>query len=260
MSARSIVYFAYLGDEDTQSDLVGRRLSFVERQFQWLSQLLEAVPDRIEVIVAYVAPRVWDAELHRSAARHGFAIDPVSIASDRTNRFEYPGFQAMRALAARSAPDDLIYYCHSKGATQLDDRKMGLFRLHTEVGLTADLGRLAGDPTLTRAGMFPSRYGWCWFNFFWVKAGYMAGLTVTESADRHQFEELIGDRGDMHAYRRVLPLIDRVPFEETGIPPKAWYRPEETRSAVLLATYDRYARLQAPAPGHSPTARGDAAA
>jgi len=259
MSARSIVYFAYLGDEDTESDLASRRLSFVERQFQWLSQLVVASPDKIEVVVAYVAPRSWDAELHRSATRHGFAIDPLSIASDRTNRFEYPGFRAMKALAARSAFDDLIYYCHSKGAAQLDDRKMGLFRLHTEVGLTADLGRLARDPSLTRAGMFPSRYGWCWFNFFWIKAGYMAGLTVTESADRHKFEELIGDRGDMHAYRHVLPLIDRVPFEDTGIPAKAWYRPEETKSAVLLATYDRYACLESPATGRALTAKGDAA-
>lgn len=243
---RSIIYFAYLGDEDTDRGLAGQRLAFIDRQLQWLSDLIEASADKIQVLVPYVAPRAWDTQVHRALVRHGFAIDSVSVASDRFNRFEYPGFRAMKALAERSSPDALIYYCHSKGVGQLDERKMGLFRIHTQVGLTTGLDGFMADPSLTRAGLFPSRYGWCWFNFFWIKAGYMAGLPVEESADRHHFEELIGDRGDSHAFRHVLPLIDRLPFAETGIAPKRWYHPDETRSATLLATYDRYAGLKSP--------------
>lgn len=244
---RSVVYFAYLGDEGTDDGLVLRRLAFMDRQLRWLSDLIGAAGDRIEGLVPYVAPRAWDAEVHRAVARHGFRIDPASVRSERRNRFEYPGFRAMKTLARSSAPDDLIYYCHSKGIVHLDELKMGLFRWHTEVGLTADLDGLKTDPALTRAAVFPARFGWCWYNLFWIKAGHAAGLTVEESADRHHFEALIGVRGDKEGYRGVLPLIDRLPFAETGIAAKAWYRAEETTSPALSATYGRYAATASPA-------------
>ena len=245
--SRTVVYFAYLGAEGTDDADVGRRLSFMDRQLQWLSDLIAASEHRIEVLVPYVAPRAWDAEVHAAVARYGFRIDEESVRSDRSNRFEYPGFRAMKALAERSAPDDLIYYCHSKGIVQLAEGKMGLFRLHTEVGLTADLDMVITSPGITRAGLFPFKFGWCWYNFFWIKAGYMAGLTVEESEDRYHFEALIGERGNRDAYQGVLPLIDRLPFEVTGIVPKPWYRAEETVSPTLLATYDDYARMASPA-------------
>lgn len=251
--SRSVVYFGYLGDEDSDGDVVRRRLSFMGEQLQWLSELIAASRDRIEVLVPYVAPRAWDAEVHSAIARHGFRIDPASIHSDRRNRFEYPGFRAMKTLAEGLAPDDLIYYCHSKGILQLSPSKMGLFRLHTEVGLTANLDMLTTNPGLTRAGLFPSQPGWCWHNFFWIKADYMAGLTVEESADRYHFEALIGGQRDREGYRGVLPLIDRLPFDATGIAAKPWYRPEETTSPALIATCYHYASLQSLA--DSPNAR-----
>jgi hypothetical protein len=246
-NSKSVVYFAFLGDEDTNGDVVSQRLAFMDRQLQWLFDLIEMSGDRIEVLVPYVAPRAWDAEVHRAIAGHGFRIDPASIASDRRNRFEYPGFRAMKTLAEQSAPDALIYYCHSKGIVQLSESKMGLFRLHTQVGLTADLDALIAEPSLTRATIFPAKFGWCFYNFFWIKAGYMAGLTVEESADRYHFEALVGDAGDREGYRGVLPLIDRLPFDVTGIAAQSWYRPRDTSSPVLFATYDRYARMKSPA-------------
>ena len=245
--SRSIVYFAYLGDEDTDSEVVRQRLSFMDDQLQWLSDLIHASGNPIEVLVPYVAPRASDADVHAAISRHGFRIDPASIRSDRRNRFEYPGFRAMKTLAEGCASDDLIYYCHSKGIVQLCPSAMGLFRLHTEVGLTADLGILTADPALTRAGLFPSQPGWCWHNFFWIKAGYMAGLPVEESADRYHFEALIGGPRDKEGYRSVLPLIDRLPFDDTGIAVKPWYRPEETTSPALVATCYHYASLASPA-------------
>ncbi len=244
--ARSAVYFAYLGEEGTEEAVVRQRFEFMGRQLRWLAGLVEASPHETGVLVAYVAPRTWDADIHRVAAQYAFRIDPASLASDRRNRYEYPGIRAMKTLAEGSAPDHLIFYCHSKGIVELDESKMGMFRLHTEVGLTADIDPLVTDPSLTRAGMFPFRYGWCWYNFFWIKAGYMARLPVAESTDRYYFEEVIGDRGNKEGYKGVLPLIDRVPFEDTGIPVKHWYYPEETTSPTLLATFDRYARMSSP--------------
>lgn len=245
--SKSIVYFGYLGDEDADGGVVRQRLSFMDRQLRWLSDLMEAAGERIEVLVPYVAPRGWDAEVHGVITHYGFQIDPASIRSERHNTFEYPGFRALKRLAEQSDPDNLLYYCHSKGIVQLDESKMGLFRLHVEVGLMAALDMLAANPALTRAGIFPYKFGWCWYNFFWIKAGYMAGLTVEESSDRYHFEALIGDRDDKEGYRGVLPLIDRLPIEDTGIAVKPWYRAEETSSPVLFATYDRYAGMQSPA-------------
>lgn len=244
--SRSIVYFAYLGDEDTDNEVVHQRLAFVDRQLQWLFDLTRASAGGYDVLVPYVAPHGWDAEVDRTVARHGFRIDPASLRTDRRNLFEYPGFRAMKALAEDSAPDALIYYCHSKGIADLDERRMGLFRLHTEVGLTASLDALTTSRNVNRAGLFPFKFGWCWHNFFWIKAGYMAGLPVEESADRYYFEELIGNRNDEQGYRGVLPLIDCLPFEQTGIALKPWYRAEETISPALRATYDRYARMTSP--------------
>lgn len=246
-SLRSLVYFAYLGEEGTAEDVVRPRLPFMESQLRWLSDLIAASGRAIDVLVAYVAPRAWDDEVHRAIARHGFRIDPESIAADRRNRFEYPGFRAMKALAERSPPEKLIYYCHSKGIVQLAQGKMGLFRLHTAVGLTADLNAFEADPALTRAGLFPSRWGWCWYNFFWIKAGYMARLPVAESADRYHFESLIGDHADKEGYRGVLPLVDRLPQGDHGIALQPWYRPAETGSPALSKTYARYAALPSPA-------------
>ncbi|WP_019831276.1 hypothetical protein [Sphingomonas sp. PR090111-T3T-6A] len=245
--SKSIVYFGYLGDEGTDGGVVRQRLSFMDRQLRWLSDLMEASGERIEVLVPYVAPRAWDAEVHGVITRYGFRIDPASVRAERRNTFEYPGFRALKALAEQSDPDDLIYYCHSKGIVLLDESKMGLFRIHTEVGITADLDMLTASSALTRASIFPYKFGWCWYNFFWIKAGYMAGLSVEESADRYHFEALIGDRSDKEGYRGVLPLIDRLPFEDTGIAAKPWYRAEETSSPALFATYDRYAGMQSPA-------------
>jgi len=244
--SRSIVYFAYLGDAATDGETVRPRLAFMTRQLQWLSGLTEASRDAMKVLVSYTAPGCWDDEVRRIVAEYGFQIDPASVSADRRNLFEYPGFHAMKRLAEDSEPDALIYYCHSKGIAQLDERRMGLFRLHTQVGLTADLDSLTASRNLTRAGLFPFKFGWCWHNFFWIKAGYMAGLPVEESTDRYYFEELIGNRNDSQGYRGVLPLIDRLPFEQTGIAPKPWYRAEETISPALRATYDRYARMTSP--------------
>ncbi|TAK12760.1 MAG: hypothetical protein EPO38_05955, partial [Rhizorhabdus sp.] len=106
--SRSVVYFAYLGDEDTDDGVVRQRIAYMDRQLRWLSDLIIASGDPIEVLVPYVAPRAWDGEVHATIARHGFRIDPASIESDRLNRFEYPGFRAMKTLAQQSAPGDLI--------------------------------------------------------------------------------------------------------------------------------------------------------
>ncbi|WP_294394793.1 hypothetical protein [uncultured Sphingomonas sp.] len=245
--ARTVVYFAYLGDEGTDDDVVRRRLSFMARQLQWLSDLIALSQQRIAVVVPYVAPRAWDGAVQDAVGAHDFRVDPASIAAERRNRFEYPGFLTLKRLAQQSPPDDLLFYCHSKGIVELSDNKMGLFRLHTAVGLTADLHRLNSDPGRTRAGLFPSRYGWCWYNIFWIKAGHMADLPVEESDDRYHFEALIGGVRHKDGYRGVLPLIDRVPVEESGIAAKPWYHGGETTSPTLLASYDRYAAMTSPA-------------
>ena len=255
--ARTIVYFAYLGDEGTEGGLVRRRLAFMERQLRWLSDLIEGGGERIDVLVPYVAPRSWDAEVDGLVRAHGARLDPASIHAERRNTFEYRGFVAMKTLARDLDPASLIYYCHSKGIVHLEDNKMGVFRLHTAVGLTADLTPLIERADLSRAGLFPYRFGWCWYNFFWIKAGYMAGLAVEESADRYQFEALIGDRADKEGYRGVLPLIDRSPAGNIGIAVQSWYRPAETATPALMAVYDRYAAMASPAcigagPGEPP--------
>ncbi|WP_165321977.1 hypothetical protein [Rhizorhabdus phycosphaerae] len=245
-SGRHIVYFGYLGDEASEDAIVAERLAYMDGQMRWLEQLVARLADGARVLVPYVAPRKWDEAVHARIAAHGFAVDPLSVEADRHNRFEYPGFRALKALAETLPPDEPIFYCHSKGIGDLSQTKNGLFRLHSHVALAADLDAFLRDPALTRAGLFPSRYGWCWYNLFWIKAGHMARLTVEEREDRYAFEELIGDRSETQAFRGVLPLIDRLPAEVTAIEPTRWYRPPETVSPALLALYRDYAAIDAP--------------
>lgn len=246
--AHSIVYFGYLGDEATDDAAVRPRLAYMDGQMRWLAQLVAALPGGAQVLIPYVAPRRWDEAVHARIAAHGFAVDPLSVAAERRNSFEYPGFRALKALAETLPADEPIFYAHSKGIVELAHSKNGLFRLHSHLALTADLDALRRDPTLTRAGLFPSRYGWCWYNFFWIKAGHMARLAVEESEDRYAFEALIGDRSDTEGFRGVLPLIGRLPAEATGIEPKRWYRPAETSSPALITLYRAYAAMDAPPP------------
>ncbi|WP_420136837.1 hypothetical protein [Sphingomonas sp.] len=246
LSVRSIVYFAYIGDESTPDEIARGRAAYMESQLQWLSGLIRVAGGRFRVIVPYVAPRRWDAVMHDLVGRYGFQVDPASIAAERVNSFEYRGFCALKALALASDPDHMIYYCHSKGITQLSPSKMGLFRFHTAIGLKADLDPLITGPNLSRATLFPSKFGWCFYNFFWIKSGYMAGLTVIPSADRYSFEALVGDPLDREGYRGVQALIDQVPASETGLVAKPWYRASETSSPELAATYGRYARMPLP--------------
>lgn len=245
-SGAHIVYFGYLGDEATDDAVVEQRLAYMDGQMRWLAQLVARLPDGARVLVPYVAPRRWDEAVHARIAAHGFTVDPLSIENERRNRFEYPGFRALKSLAETLPPDEPIFYCHSKGIAAPGDNKNGLFRLHSHVALAADLDAFRRDPALTRAGLFPSRYGWCWYNIFWIKAGHMARLKVEESEDRYAFEELIGNRAEPQAFRGVLRLIDRLPVEATGIEPKRWYRPPETLSPALLALYQTYAEMDAP--------------
>jgi hypothetical protein len=246
--ARHIVYFGYLGDESTDDAVVDQRLAYMDGQMRWLAQLVEPLPSSRRPLVPYVAPRRWDEAVHARIAAHGFTVDPLSVAAERRNSFEYPGFRALKALAETLPADEPIFYAHSKGIVELAHSKNGLFRLHSHIALTADLDAFCRDPALTRAGLFPSRRGWCWYNLFWIKAGHMARLTVEESEDRYAFEALIGDYSDKEGFRGVLPLIDRLSAEVTGIEPKPWYRPQETSSPALLALYRAYAAMDAPPP------------
>ena len=56
MGIRSVVYFAYLGDEGTDDDTVRQRVFFMDDQLRWLSRLIEVSLNGTGVLVPYIAP------------------------------------------------------------------------------------------------------------------------------------------------------------------------------------------------------------
>ncbi len=107
-SGAHIVYFGYLGDEASDDAVVEQRLAYMDGQMRWLAQLVARLRDGGHVLVPYVAPRRWDEAVHAGIAAHGFAVDQMSVGDERRNRFEYPGFRALKSLAETLPPDEPV--------------------------------------------------------------------------------------------------------------------------------------------------------
>lgn len=229
---KTILYFGFIGASDIDHGVAEARMDYMGQQMHWLA--LKA-PDASRLFLTYTAPEWLDGPIASLAKQHGFDVLPELSDTRRRNTFEYPGFLALSDLAAKSEGNDLIFYCHSKGIVELSSTKMGLFKLHTEVCLAADLSMMTA-----KAGLFPSEFGWVWNNIFWAKAWFLQTLTVPESANRYTYEALIGDKAAPRAYETVLQLIDLVGQDVSGIPSQPFYQPHETASAKLIDRYRVY--------------------
>ena len=117
--------------------------------------------------------------------------------SPEFGEYEYPGVAHLRELALAGAAEDLYVYLHSKG---MYSGAPGVSRTRQNERLTrallhdsdATAARMMA-PEITRSMTFPSYLGWAWFNFFWIKGGYLASCDPVERhpENRYYFESYI---------------------------------------------------------------------
>ena len=116
----------------------------------------------------------------------------------RENRFEFWALHHLWELA-RERPEGRVAYLHSKSISRGIQR-----RSKTERTLTRETFRdwRSFLPLLDREGinklcLFPATEGWGWFNFWWARSSYIAGLPEpVVSTDRYVYESwLSGGRG-----------------------------------------------------------------
>lgn|GEM_PF-1702585 len=244
---KTLVYFGYIGDEETDDRTINDRLSFMERQLNWIDFHINRYEIDCKLVMTYTAPAAIDSKIDKLAARYHFSVfqqgldDPLS--ERRHNRFEMPGFVALEALSRAADDSDLFFYCHSKGIFDLNELKMGVFRLHTSICLLADLDKLASNPAVDRAGLMPSKKGWIWNNFFWVKASVIKGVIVERSEDRYYYEAFIAGRENDLGHTKVLKLIDRVPGGLTDLPERMYYESHQTVSPQLIRAYEHMSKF-----------------
>ena len=149
--------------------------------------------DEVKDIVHSIIPK---AEFHRSSG----------------NRHEYPGIRRAwdiaRKVPANEKKETYILYFHSKGMINGTGGQMyrgTKYEIRTPENnwLTKVviepwrdiIGRFKSDPSVNKVGYGGAKEGFCWFNFWWARASYLAGCPrPILTSDRYYYETWLGKR------------------------------------------------------------------
>lgn len=135
------------------------------------------------------------APVRRREARAWFeradlAKHPVQFIEADTG-FEEVTLRAVRAWAARADPGTPVLYAHTKGSYNIS----ALTAEHREIMTKAVVGRwhaaIAALEAHDAAGCFWDGHIFTG-NFWWAKAGYLAGLPDVPCANRYECENWVG--------------------------------------------------------------------
>lgn len=207
-----IIFNCYFGDDVDSPTSIISRLSYVVDQMGFLYRLVDMNfrDENATVVIVGTFPVFLDDVLRSLSREYGFFIDFRYVS--RVNVFEYIGLTAVRDYSSGMDANDLVFYCHSKGVVNKHRNfGMGIFKLHLIVNLSIPMDIICSNELILKVGLFPSRFGWLWHNFFWIKAGCMTSKSVRITERRHHYEELIGERKNPQAFRACVSLISRFP-------------------------------------------------
>lgn len=140
------------------------------------------------------------------------------------NEFEYPPLKLVHDLAIKNADATFLYF-HSKGMThKLHSRSLEDITLFTE---TFERWRrnlqLLQQSKASKMGLFPSRTGWIWYNFWYAKGAYLASLEAPEkSENRYVYESWLGGKYlDLSGWQTCFGLYKINYFDKGYFSPKA---------------------------------------
>jgi hypothetical protein len=123
-----------------------------------------------------------------------YSIIPRKVAASRAgaivstvheNTYEHPGLHLLwllaQSLSAEEAAKHVFLYFHTKGMVFRNPQgtrvAQELYMVDRTIRPWRDVVDIfQGNETVTRIGLWPSREGWMWMNFFWVRASYVVLL------------------------------------------------------------------------------------
>lgn len=202
----TIVYFAYL---------TPRWKNIVLPQMKDLKStgLLEVA--NLHVVMTGDPERTQEAKTEISDILRDYII---SFRIERENRHEYPGIHELYRLALQN-PTNIMLYFHAKGIWR--DRYEGEDdgRVQEELVLFDRVIKpwktyitiLQTRPDINKVCLGASEGGWCWYNFYWVRASHVIQCgepIVTDN--RYYYEEYIGTASKHFA--DVYNIVDAQPF------------------------------------------------
>jgi hypothetical protein len=162
-----IVYFAYLKPNEWE-DIV------LEQLWDLKSTKLYEMADSINMSVC-----CDDISLKRLKQHIWAKFKKVGIINRvENNQYEYPGLKAVWDIAQEDTEDSVILYFHTKGMTS--EKKIGgvkelrkfLFE-NTILNFENYINEFNNHQNLDVGCIFPSEYGFSWYNFFWVRGSYV---------------------------------------------------------------------------------------
>lgn len=133
----------------------------------------------------------------------------ASIVIHTDNRFEYWALHHLWRLA-RAEPRAAFAYLHSKGISRDIWRRSRVEKALTRCtfALWSRVLERLDNPQVDVAGLLPATEGWVWYNFWWAKGAYLAGLPEpVTSDDRFSHEAWLGGGAAGLAPPRTYSLL-----------------------------------------------------
>jgi hypothetical protein len=114
----------------------------------------------------------------------------------RESCHEYPGIRLAHQLARSDpSPQHYLLYFHSKSISRFKGKRERIERaLHTTViaPWKKVLNIFHDHPSIDKVGSTCSGMGWVWWNYWWVRASYLAQVeTPLKTPRRHYYEDWI---------------------------------------------------------------------
>ncbi len=229
---KALFFQVFIGTSLDAESVCLDRLSYLECQLSYMYHFIKFHDVDASFYLVPTVPDYLSGFVEEVASKYGFLIYGGETFLE--NKFEYPGFRAMKDFSCQSSEDVLVLYGHSKGIFNRRPLQMSTFRLHMKLLLTSPVDEIFKDRRIQKACLFPSRYGWAWHNFFWVRSSYLEKKVVLESKNRHYFESLIGERRNFNGYKKCFGMAGYIPGLDAGSV-KAFYGGKELNKDVSIS-------------------------
>lgn len=182
-----IVYFAYLKPQEWEEIIL-------EQLWSLRNSGLYDISDSI-----YISLCCNDIDLKRIKQHIWAKFKKIQIINRfENNTYEYPGLKAVWDISQED-DDSIVLYFHSKGMTS--EKKVGgvkelrqFLTKNTILNYPTYITEFNNHKNLDVGCIFPSEYGFSWYNFFWVNSSYVRNyLPEPEiNKNRYYWERYIG--------------------------------------------------------------------
>jgi hypothetical protein len=168
-----IVYYAYLYNGQKWKNIVTGQIRHI-----YDSGILKK--SDLHVVLLGTPHEIQEAKL----LLENITNDTINVTEVYNNLYEFPALIKIRELAVLN-PNKIFIYFHSKGMVNWNP---SLHRTLVEQKLTnstflnwdTTLFIFNNFPEIQKAGGYPAKEGWFWFNFWWARGSYLISCSPIE--------------------------------------------------------------------------------